>query len=207
MEGTIAKWYARTTKTDMPEFQRLATRIASMLPLGSAVLEVAPGPGYLAIEMAKGGLAVEAVDVSETFVRIANDAAREAGVAVAFRQGDVHALPFKEGEFAFIVCRAAFKNFSRPVDALREMHRVLRPDGEALIIDMRYDTTDAEIDEFVSERSSGRLGALWNGWIFKTMLRKRAYLTDDFQRMVTEAGFRSCHIRRDSIGFEARLRR
>jgi ubiquinone/menaquinone biosynthesis C-methylase UbiE len=199
MEGMIAKWYARTTKTDMPEFQRLATRIASTLPLGSAVLEVASGPGYLAIEMAKSGLAVEAVDVSETFVRIANDAAREGEVTVAFHQGDVHALPFNPGRFAFIVCRAVFKNFSRPIDGLREIYRVLRPDGEVLIIDMRHDATDGEIDEFVAGRSSGRLGALWNGWIFKTMLRKRAYLTDDFERMATEAGFRSCDIRRTRL--------
>jgi ubiquinone/menaquinone biosynthesis C-methylase UbiE len=207
MEGMIAKWYARATKTDMADFQQLATRIASMLPLGSSVLEVAPGPGYLAIEMAKRGLAVEAVDVSETFVRIANDAARDVGVTVPFRQGDVHALPFKDASFSLIVCRAAFKNFSRPIDALREIYRVLQPDGEALIIDMRHDATDAEIEEFVAGRSSGRLGALWNGWIFKTMLRRRAYLADDFQRMATEAAFRSCDIRLDSIGFEARLRR
>jgi ubiquinone/menaquinone biosynthesis C-methylase UbiE len=206
MEGAVARWYARATKVDMGDFQRLAARIADQLPFGSSVIEVAPGPGYLAIELAKRGLQVEAVDASGTFVRIANDNAREAGVSVEFHRGDVHALPFADNVFDYLACRAAFKNFSRPVNALREMRRVVRTGAELLIIDMRRDVTDAEIDRFVAGRSTGWFGAWWNAWIFKSMLRKRAYLPQEFARMAAEAGFAVCDIRKDSIGFEARLR-
>ncbi len=98
-----------------------------------------------------------------------------AGLNIDFRQGDAHALPFAPGSFDFIVCRAAFKNFSDPVKALGEMRRVLKPEGTALIIDMRSDVSDATIDEFVKSRAGGRINALITGLTFKHMLRSRAY--------------------------------
>jgi len=105
MEGLIARWYALMTKIDVPELRLLAERIANVLPAAAAVLEVAPGPGYLAIELAKRGFVVEAADISETFVRIANDNARKAEVHVAVRHGDVHALTYGDDSFDYLVCR------------------------------------------------------------------------------------------------------
>jgi 2-polyprenyl-3-methyl-5-hydroxy-6-metoxy-1,4-benzoquinol methylase len=40
---------------------------------GGTILEVAPGPGYLAIELARRGYAVTALDISASFVKIARD--------------------------------------------------------------------------------------------------------------------------------------
>ena len=56
---------------------------------------------------------------------------------VDFRQGDAAHMPIADGRYDFIICTAAFKNFTDPVGALREMCRVLRPGGKALIIDLR----------------------------------------------------------------------
>src|SRR6188768_3456242 len=77
MEGVIATWYARNTKGDVRNFRECADAIVGRLPPSARVLEVAPGPGYLAIEIAKrGGSRVTGLDISETFVRIARDNAR-----------------------------------------------------------------------------------------------------------------------------------
>jgi len=135
MDGSMARWYDRTTRKDMPEFQKLAARIAAMMPAGGKVLEIAPGPGFLSIELAKRGLQVRAVDISKTFVEIGRSNARDAKVAVQFEQGNAAALPVEDGSTDFVVCRAAFKNFSEPVKALKEMKRVLRSGGTALLID------------------------------------------------------------------------
>ncbi len=50
-------------------------------------------------------------------------------------------MPFESETFDFLLCRAAFKNFTEPLQALREMCRVLKPGGRALIIDLRRDTS------------------------------------------------------------------
>src|SRR5262245_33821234 len=135
MEGMLATWYAKNTAKSIDDFRALAKRIAAQLSPGNAVLEIAPGPGYLAIELARlGSYEVTGVDISHSFVRIATANAARAGAQVTFRHGDAAGLPFAADAFDFIVCRAAFKNFSDPVGALREMHRVLRPGGRTLIL-------------------------------------------------------------------------
>lgn len=55
MEGRVAAWYARNTARDAADFAALAERVTAGLPAGSRILEVAPGPGYLAIEIARRG--------------------------------------------------------------------------------------------------------------------------------------------------------
>ena len=72
IEGLTAKWYAANTAEMMREFVELAQRISSQLPHGSAVLEVAPGPGYFCIELAKrGSYAIAGLDISNSMVKIA----------------------------------------------------------------------------------------------------------------------------------------
>src|ERR1700683_385171 len=93
MEGSTARWYDRTTRKDMPEFKALALRIAAAVRPGGAVLEVAPGPGFLSIELAKRGLQVRAVDISKTFVEIAQRNAAAEGVNARLRLGNAAALP------------------------------------------------------------------------------------------------------------------
>src|SRR5258706_7309757 len=89
MEGVIATWYARNTGRDLRRFEAGARAVTSQLPAGGDVLEVAPGPGYLAIELAKRGrYHVTGLDVSHSFVKIARENADRAGVAIGFHQGD-----------------------------------------------------------------------------------------------------------------------
>src|SRR5271169_2050554 len=115
-EGSVARWYDRTTRKDMPEFQALAVRIAALAPACGAILEVAPGPGFLSIELAKRGFEVCAVDISKTFVELARCNAAAAVVTVRFEVGNAAALPIPDTSQDFVVCRAAFKNFAAPVE-------------------------------------------------------------------------------------------
>src|ERR1700682_4589377 len=126
MEGFIATWYAQNTRSRIEEQRELAYRIAERVPVGGRVLEVAPGPGYLSIELAKlGKCQVTGLDISESFVKIERQNAAAAGVKVDFNHGDATSMPFEADTFDFAVCVAAFKNFTQPTLALNEFHRVL----------------------------------------------------------------------------------
>jgi len=110
MEGLVVAWYARQTARDGEEIRHTARCIAAYLNSGSRILEVAPGPGYLAIELTRlSGAFVTGLDISRSFVGITRENASKAGGRVDFEHGDVADLPFADTQFDFIVCRAAFK--------------------------------------------------------------------------------------------------
>lgn len=54
MEGIIATWYANSAR-DQNAFTALLKQLHTKLAPGSCILEVAPGPGYLSIALAKLG--------------------------------------------------------------------------------------------------------------------------------------------------------
>jgi ubiquinone/menaquinone biosynthesis C-methylase UbiE len=203
MEGGTARWYDRTTRKDMPEIKALAQRIASALSPAAQVLEVAPGPGFLSIELAKRGLHVRAVDISKTFVEIAMRNAEAEGVQARFDLGNAASLPVEDASVDFVVCRAAFKNFTEPVKALAEFRRVLRPGGKALLIDMRRDASMASIKQYVEGLGVSRLNRWFMKFVFRNMLIKRAYPLDEIHRMAKEAGWAELRIDPAPMGFEA----
>jgi ubiquinone/menaquinone biosynthesis C-methylase UbiE len=203
MEGGMARWYDKTTRRDMPEFVELATRISAIVPASATVLEVAPGPGFLSIELAKRGLEVCAVDISKTFVEIARRNAAAAGIKARFEFGDASALPIADTSVDFVVCRAAFKNFSQPVRALAEMWRVLRPGGTALLIDMRRDVSIAALKQYVDRLGVGRLNRWFMMLVFRNSLIKRAYPLEEIGRMAIDAGWGEPRIETSPVGFEA----
>jgi ubiquinone/menaquinone biosynthesis C-methylase UbiE len=208
MEGMTARWYAkqRSTPSQVAAWRRQAASLTAGLTSGAPILEVAPGPGFLAVELARLGFPVTALDVSRTMVEIGGETAARAGVAVDFRQGDVSAMPFQDASFELVVCQAAFKNFRHPVSALNEMHRVLRPGGRAVIHDMRREATAADIAAEVRDQGLGPI----NAWVTRRILaglRNRAHARAQFERLVAESRFGACEIRAAGIGFEAALRK
>ncbi|MFZ0609377.1 MAG: methyltransferase domain-containing protein [Xanthobacteraceae bacterium] len=206
MEGFIATLYARQAEYDRDDLQATARRIAARLNAGSRVLEIAPGPGLLTIELARlTGGRVTGIDISHSFVQIAGDNARSAGVEVDFEHGDAADLPFPDDQFDTIVCRAAFKNFSRPLVALNEMHRVLKPGGTALIIDLRKDYSSRGVADYFKNR--GFVAAAIIKLTFRFMLKGRAYTKDSMAELVSQSQFGNGEFRLDPIGFELTLRK
>jgi ubiquinone/menaquinone biosynthesis C-methylase UbiE len=206
MEGAVARWYAGITKKSLDRFKELAKRVAAQLPPHSKVLEIAPGPGYFAIELAKlGTYNITGLDISATFVEIARANAAKAGVQVDFRRGNALDMPFASDTFDFLVCSAAFKNFTEPLAALQEMHRVLKPGGQALIIDLRGDASQESIDEAIQEMRIGTVNAIITKLTFRFMLLKRAYTRSQFEELVAQSKFTHAQIRENLIALEVSL--
>lgn len=206
MEGAVARWYARNTRKDLRGFRANADAVTARLRPGARVLEVAPGPGYLAIEIARrGDFQVSGLDVSQTFVGLARANAREAGLEIDFRQGNASAMPYPGQSFDAVVCRSAFKNFTDPLGALDEMHRVLAPGGTAWVYDLRKEASRDEIAAEVEGMNLSRVNAWLTRWIFRTTLLKNAYTREAIEHLVERSAFGRGDLRDDGIGFELRL--
>ena len=204
MEGSVARWYDKTTRRDLSEYERLAARIDEMLPSGGDILEVAPGPGFLSIGLAKRGRhRVTGLDISKTFVHIARKNAESARVSIDFRHGNASDMPFAENSFDFVVCRAAFKNFSEPVRAIDEMRRVLRLGGKGVIIDLRRDTSMTAVSNYVDRMGGNALNGILVKLAFRFMLIRRAYTIAEFRQMLDQVAFQRSWIEENPVGLEA----
>lgn len=203
MEGMVAKWYAANTAEMMNQYVELADRIAGELAPGSSVLEVAPGPGYFSIELARrGNYSITGLDLSHTFVEMAAKRAEKAGVKVRFVQGSASNMPLPANSFDFLLCRAAFKNFGQPVTALNEMCRVLKPGGRALIIDLRGNASANDISRQVDEMSLTSVNRVLTKLAFRFFLLRRAYTKQQFEQMLAQTRFSHTDVKELGVGLE-----
>src|SRR5262249_14702605 len=164
-------------------------------------------PGVVRINSRKRGANPGVgLDITRTFVEIATANPKAAGVPVDFRHGNAAHMPFPADSFDFIVCQAAFKNFSEPVLALREMHRVLKPSGKALILDLRRDASREAIKGEVKNMRLDWVNALMTK-LALYWLRKRAHTQEQFRQMVSQTPFKTCEIQEVPIGLAVSLRK
>jgi SAM-dependent methyltransferase len=94
---------------------------------GRDVLDVASGEGYGAALLAQVARSVVGVEYSGATVRAASDNFRRDNLR--FLQGDARALPFADNCVDLVVSFETIEHFDRQNDFLREIRRVLRPDG------------------------------------------------------------------------------
>ena len=209
IEGMAALWYDNNTKKHrLAEMKAYAEEAAKHIQDGCSVLEVAPGPGHLAIEAAKlSDFEIIGLDIRKDFVEMAKRNASEVGVEVEFRQGSVADIPFPDDTFDFITCTAAFKNFKVPLEALSQMYRVLKRGGTALIADMNRDASNQQIEDFTENMWTNGIDKPFMKLIFKYFLRNAAYTKDEFVDLFSKTAFKEYRIKEEAIGFYIYLRK
>ena len=110
-----------------------ALREAGVRP-GMTIADVACGPGALSLAAARAGARVHAVDFSERMVALlAESAAREGLLAVEARVGNGMALPLADGAVDLAFCMFGLMFFPDRSRGFRELLRVLKPGGKALV--------------------------------------------------------------------------
>lgn len=125
-------------------YRRVADAV--VLQLGShpspTIVDLGSGPGALAIELARRlpDARVVGVDPAEAMRAAATRAAALAGVTATFVPGEAGAIPLPDASADLVVSTLSMHHWPDPSAALREITRVLRPDGTALIVDARFVT-------------------------------------------------------------------
>jgi SAM-dependent methyltransferase len=104
-------------------------------PAGLRVLEIGCGAGATAVELARRGHPVAALDRSPTMVERTRTHAVTSGVGelVTPILGDTHQLLFPTGTFDLVLALGVLSWLEEPNVAIKEMARVTRPDGHVLI--------------------------------------------------------------------------
>ena len=117
---------------------RIARLIEAMdLQASDKVLEVATGPGYIALALGALVREVVGIDLTAAPLAIAERLRQQYGLAnVRFETANALDLPFAAATFEAAVCRLAFHHFEAPQPVLQEMVRVCKSGGTVAVQDM-----------------------------------------------------------------------
>jgi ubiquinone/menaquinone biosynthesis C-methylase UbiE len=81
------------------------------------------------------------------------------------------------------------------------MHRVLKPIGTTLILDMNHDATKSDIAAQI-QRMNMRGFDRWFVWLsFRTVLKNGAYTKAQFEELIAQTPFAQHDIQKRGIGF------
>jgi demethylmenaquinone methyltransferase / 2-methoxy-6-polyprenyl-1,4-benzoquinol methylase len=116
---------------------RRVTALAAR-PEGAEVLDVAAGPGNVAVELvARGADHVTALDLSYNMLA---EGARRGHPGISWVNGDGQHLPFPDASFDAVTISFGLRNIPDPERALREFARVLRPGGRVVVCEFANPT-------------------------------------------------------------------
>ncbi len=135
-----------TAFTDADVLDRI---LAAIGPTESmTLLDVGCGPGILVAAAAAAVREVVAFDLTPKMLEKAQQRCHEAGRHnVRFELGRAEALPFAAKSFDAVATRATLHHFPDPQQVVREMARVVRPDGKLVLADIvsAEDTAEADL--------------------------------------------------------------
>ena len=111
---------------------------AAAQPRGEHVLDVAAGPGNVAVDLvAQGATHVTALDLSFNMLA---EGARRGHEHITWVNGDAQALPFPDARFSAVTISFGLRNVPDPEAALREFARVTRPGGRIVVCEFANPT-------------------------------------------------------------------
>ncbi len=146
---------------------------------GGKLLDIATGAGHAAFAFSERVHSVVATDTSQGMLDIAGAEAKSRGIKnISFEIADAMNLPFENQSFDWVVCRVAAHHFSDPEQFLREVKRVMKLDGEFLLIDttgISEKNANSELDRFEKLRDPSHISD---------------YSTFEWMNMIDSVGFK-----------------
>jgi SAM-dependent methyltransferase len=131
----VVDWGAGSYETTAAELAPVAEVVVERSGVGAGddVVDVACGTGNAALLAAARGAHVVGVDGAPRLLAIARERASAQGLEVELREGDLLALPVGDTAADAVLSVFGVIFASDPAAALREIARILRPDGRALV--------------------------------------------------------------------------
>lgn len=124
---------------------------------GLRVLEIGCGLGTDGAQFALAGADYTGIDLTEASIELARKRFELAGLRGEFRVADAEALDFPDNVFGLVYSHGVLHHTPDTARAVREIHRVLKPDGRAIVMLYHRDSYNYRIGIRVLRRSGAHL--------------------------------------------------
>ena len=188
VRATAAQYDAYTATAVEPWDDLLIRRLFSekeRRPAGGRLVDIGAGTGVVIIKLGMledaADLELIATDYFEDMLSVAGERVAKAELSARVRidRQDVHALSYP-GEYArYVISRSTLHHWADPVQAVREIHRVLEPGGVALVHDVRRDAPPNIVRKLNERRRQVAIGP---------MVLQEKFTADEVVRICPEAG-------------------
>jgi ubiquinone/menaquinone biosynthesis C-methylase UbiE len=132
-----------------PDLERAKGLVAQAVPATSKALDLGCGGGHLSFALAPYVARMVALDPSQGMLTAVAESALARGLTqIEVREGSAEALPFPDCSFDLVCTRYSAHHWTRLDAAVRDLARVLKTGGHALIIDT-LGQEDALVDTFM----------------------------------------------------------
>ena len=122
------------------------------------ILDVGTGTALIPIELFRRPVnaSVWAVDLAAEMLILAERNVRDVAMhgRILLEQADAKSLPYGVAEFDLVMSNSIIHHIPEPVDALREMVRVLAPGGALFVRDLLRPETAAEVEGLVAKHAA-----------------------------------------------------
>ena len=160
------------------------------------VLDVACGTGIVARQAATlVGLngQVAALDMNPAMLAVARSLPMPTGATIHWHEGNAMNLPFPDNTFDLVLCQHGLQFFPDRAGAVREMRRVLKPEGRALVIVLqnlaKHPVFEA-LMESVAKHLSLPISAVMTPFVISD--------PEELRNLFTSAGFKNVEIQHES---------
>lgn len=131
--GEYDDWYRRPLGALVDRVEKEPVYAYLAPGAGEHILDVGCGTGNFSLELARLGVRVTGIDISEAMLAIARRKAEAAGLDIEFLQADAMRLPFAADSFDKVVSVTALEFAPDLKAVLAESYRVLKPGGRLVI--------------------------------------------------------------------------
>lgn len=170
--GTIVDNHAQRTAANSAAF------LLPHLQSTDTLLDLGCGPGSITLDLGEWVAATVGLDSApEVIARAEDEAAGRGSTNARFEVASLYEIPFADDSFDVVYAHQVLQHVAEPLDALREAHRVLKPDGILAVRDADYGTMvhdphEPQIDRWLElyyllargnggEPNAGRMLAGW----------------------------------------------
>lgn len=156
-----------------------AENVFALIKNNLKTLDVGCGEGVFTRELAQRGYEMTGVDLDPEAIAAAERNKLILNTNYKTQVGDAAHLPFSENEFEQVISTDVIEHVVEPLDALREIHRVLKPGGHFVVTVPTPKYLAQPFFKYDFSQHLKNIGHIHHGWFY-----------EDFANLLTSSGFK-----------------